>query len=65
MAHKHGFTKDSLGAYLNQAGFETVYVKRRPQFLDLWAVAFPKGQSKEYVASVVKDYVFGEETFRD
>lgn len=39
MAHRTGFTRDSLQAALREAGFGSVAVIARPEHYDLWAVA--------------------------
>lgn len=43
MAHKTGFTRDSLGKRLVEAGFGTVAMKGGPTF-DLWALAVKEPQ---------------------
>jgi SAM-dependent methyltransferase len=40
MAHKTGLSLQLLGERLRQAGFRRLVGKRRPQYLDLWFIAF-------------------------
>jgi len=45
MAHRCGFTKQTLSTMLGNAGFRAVRTIRRPECFDLWALA-----SKEYLS---------------
>ena len=46
MAHKTGFTRDSLGKRLAEAGFGTIAIKGGPAF-DLWALAVKEPQAAD------------------
>lgn len=46
MAHKCGFTYSALNGAFREAGFLSGLGRRRPEFFDLWMVAF-KGQTSE------------------
>ena len=50
MAHRTGFTSETLGAALVKAGFAAVLVQRDPPALCLTAVAFRGRPSEEQVA---------------
>ncbi len=54
MAHRCGFTKDSLTAELQAAEFGTVGVLARPENLDLWAVASKKALNQEQFSNLVQ-----------
>lgn len=56
MAHKCGFTKQSLLRALEGAGFATVGVIRRPAFLDLWAVASKPERSREAMLALGREH---------
>lgn len=47
MAHRCGFTKKTLTADLQLAGFSTIGVIDRPKYFDLWAIASKKTMSQE------------------
>ena len=47
MAHRCGFTKRTLSADLQAAGFAVVGVVARPEHFDLWAIASKKVMSQE------------------
>ncbi len=47
MSHRCGFTKKTLTADLQAAGFATVGVIDRPENFDLWAIASKKNLSQE------------------
>lgn len=43
MAHKTGFTGDSLRRHLERAGFARIGINRDPDHLALWALAYTEG----------------------
>lgn len=49
MAHRGGFTAESLAANLHKAGFGTLRGGRRPNFYDTWFIGF-KGEVSEIEA---------------
>lgn len=55
MAHRCGFTRDSLSAELLAAGFATAGALARPENLDLWAVASKSPVSQEQFAKLVEE----------
>jgi len=57
MAHRTGFTRDTLAQEMRQAGFGTVFVRRRPQFLDLWTVATKSVTTAEHVQALAAAHV--------
>lgn len=56
MAHKCGFTRQSLLRALEGAGFATVGVIRRPDSLDLWAIASKPERTREAMLALGRDH---------
>jgi hypothetical protein len=56
MAHKCGFTKQSLLRALEAAGFASVGVIRRPASLDLWAIASKAERSREAMLALGREH---------
>lgn len=56
MAHRCGFTRDSLSTAFREAGFGTVLARRRPQFIDLWAAATKQVTPEEGVKQLAADH---------
>jgi hypothetical protein len=54
MAHRCGFTKKTLSADLQAAGFATVGAIVRPEHFDLWAIASKKAMSQEEFMELFK-----------
>lgn len=54
MAHRTGFTQDTLKRKLTDAGFEFVAVQARPKAFDLWAVAFRTKPDDAELLAVLK-----------
>ena len=54
MAHRCGFTKTTLSADLQLAGFAVVGVVARPEHFDLWAIASKKAMSQEEFTALFK-----------
>lgn len=57
MAHRTGFTFDSLIHVLNEAGFENVYGFRRPEAFDLWVLASKSPRTTEEMAALAEEYL--------
>ncbi|MBF0241798.1 MAG: methyltransferase domain-containing protein [Desulfamplus sp.] len=55
MAHRCGFTKDSLIAALQEAGFGSVGVIARSENFDLWAVASKQNLTSEEFTKLVQE----------
>jgi ubiquinone/menaquinone biosynthesis C-methylase UbiE len=56
MAHKCGFTAKVLTASLATAGFQTVALKRRPNYFDLWAIATKKKKEKAHLEELCQEH---------
>lgn len=54
MAHRCGFTKKTLTADLQHAGFASIGILDRPQYFDLWAVASKKQLSDDELVELFK-----------
>lgn len=59
MSHRCGFTKKTLTADLQAAGFATVGVIDRPENFDLWAIASKKTMSQEEFVSLFNEQLVG------
>lgn len=57
MAHKCGFTLNSLGAALSQAGFKYFWGGSRPSHYDLWIVAFKEQKSQDELQRIALSYL--------
>lgn len=56
MAHRCGFTRDSLSAALGQAGFITVVALARPAHVDLWAIASKANLDDQAVMALMQEH---------
>jgi ubiquinone/menaquinone biosynthesis C-methylase UbiE len=56
MAHRTGFTAETLMAQLNKAGFAMIGIARRPAHFDLWALATKKPASEEAVRDLMRNF---------
>ncbi len=56
MAHRCGFTKRVLGETLQTCGFAQAIVRQRPQFFDLWALAFVQPQINSKLIAVARKH---------
>ena len=57
MAHKCGFTYQSLVGAFNQAGFESICGGSRPHNFDLWLVASKKTRSVEQLQKLASEFL--------
>ena len=57
MAHKCGFTYQSLVGAFNQAGFESICGGSRPHNFDLWLVASKKTRSVEELQKLASEFL--------
>lgn len=57
MAHKCGFTYQSLVGAFNQAGFESICGGSRPHNFDLWLVASKKTRSVEQLQILASEFL--------
>ena len=57
MAHKCGFTYQSLVGAFNQAGFESICGGNRPHNFDLWLVASKKTRSVEQLQILASEFL--------
>ena len=57
MAHKCGFTYQSLVGAFNQAGFESICGGSRPHNFDLWLVASKKTRSIEELQKLASEFL--------
>ena len=57
MAHKCGFTYQSLVGAFNQAGFESICGGSRPHNFDLWLVASKKTRSVEELQMLASEFL--------
>lgn len=57
MAHKCGFTYQSLVSAFIQAGFESFCGGSRPHDFDLWIVASKKTRSAEEIQMLASDFL--------
>jgi SAM-dependent methyltransferase len=57
MAHRTGFTLDSLIKQLQLAGFRGFYGFRRPECFDLWLLASKASRSEEALQVMAADYL--------
>jgi ubiquinone/menaquinone biosynthesis C-methylase UbiE len=56
MAHKTGFTENSLNQELKSAGFTTIVSKQRMRGLDLWALATKSVTSEEILKKLISQF---------
>jgi len=54
MAHRCGFTKNTLSQVLLQSSFTSVHIIQRPQQFDLWAVACKTNVPLDYLLHLAK-----------
>jgi len=57
MAHKCGFTLKVLLATLQQTGFQAMAGKRRPNGVDLWAVASKGAMTDVAIRALARQYL--------
>ena len=56
MAHKGGFTYSALNSSFFEAGFKARYGGRRPEFWDLFLVAFKQKKSEEEIKKIANPF---------
>ncbi|HEX6958147.1 MAG TPA: methyltransferase domain-containing protein [Ferrovibrio sp.] len=54
MAHRTGFTRETLKRKLSDAGFGYAAVQARPKAFDLWAIAFKTKPADEELLAILK-----------
>lgn len=57
MAHKGGFSIQTLGAHLKQAGFPTLVGGRRPELFDLWLIGFKSETPNERCRQLAAEFL--------
>lgn len=65
MAHRTGFSRDTLRVALKKAGFGAVAVIRRDDVFDLWAIAMNDDATRDELLAMVRRYTrvrFAEES---
>jgi SAM-dependent methyltransferase len=58
MAHKTGFTAETLTSQARAAGFRTIGIRRRAAQFDLWLLASKAATPKEELVQLMNDFTF-------
>jgi SAM-dependent methyltransferase len=56
MAHKGGFTQQTLGAAITKAGFRAASILRRPKQFDIWALGSKSKRTREECELLIGSY---------